>query len=60
MKLELADWKEIELQAEQQLRDGMKLVRIGQVVLADAEKMIRAHGGKTNKEFNEEAKKARE
>ena len=56
-RLELMDWKEIERQAEMQLRQAKIMLVNGELMYNEAIKNIKKLGGLTNKEEDAEAGK---
>jgi hypothetical protein len=57
--MELMDWKNIELSAENQIKTGEAQIIIGNILLAESIKEIKKLGGKTNAEINAEEKAKR-
>ena len=55
-KLELMDWKGMETAARAQIREGVVMVKMGEILLRHTEAKIRALGGKTVEEEVDEEK----
>lgn len=54
--LDLMSWKEVERTAEMQKLDAEKTTALAQIMIEESIRAIKALGGKTNEEENEEAR----
>ena len=60
IKLDLMDWKQIETESEESIRDHMRVTRVSEIVRIEAKKQIKSFGGLTSEEERKAEKKERE
>lgn len=61
IKLDLMDWKAIEIKTEETIREAITTIKISEPIRVEAKKQIKSFGGNTSEEEEKiEKKKAKE